>query len=195
MRALFGDPSERHPLASDVIRSLVGLFPRRHYGMHLWRHLDEPERTTALVAAAELEGQYLEQETIDCLAALISQLPTTSPYIFERLWETRGSIAHPLNSDFLTRVLLPMSVSERDLRWSEWVRRHSQEILADLQLLIDDWRRNQQRDERDRLLMGWVKWLLISTVLNLRDLATMAVYWFGRGILRHCSRLPLIHCH
>ena len=179
--ALFGDPSERHPLASDVIRSLVGLFPRRHYGMHLWRHLDEPERTTALVAAAELEGQYLEQETVDCLAVLISQLPTTSPYIFERLWETRGSIAHPLNSDFLTRVLLPMSVSERDLRWSEWVRRHSQEILADLQLLIDDWRRNQQRDERDRLLMGWVKWLLTSTVLNLRDLATMAAYWFGRG--------------
>ena len=179
--ALFGDPSERHPLASDVIRSLVGLFPRRHYGMHLWRHLDEPERTIALVAAAELEGQYLEQETVDCLAALISQLPTTSPYIFERLWETRGSITHPLNSDFLARVLLPMSVSERDLRWSEWVRRHSQEILADLQLLVDDWRRNQQRDERDRLLMGWVKWLLASTVLGLRDLATMAVYWFGRG--------------
>ena len=101
--------SERHPLASDVIRSLVGLFPRRHYGMHLWRHLDEPERTTALVATAELEGQYLDRETVDCLAALASQLPTTSPYIFERLWETRGSIAHPLNSDFLTRVLLPMS--------------------------------------------------------------------------------------
>ena len=179
--ALFGDPSERHPLASDVIRSLVGLFPRRHYGMHLWRHLDEPERTTALVAAAELEGQYLEQETVDCLAALISQLPTTSPYIFERLWETRGSITHPLNSDFLTRVLLPMSVSERDLRWSEWVRGHSQEILADLQLLIEYWRRNQQRDGRDRLLVGWVKWLLTSTVLNLRDSATMAVYWFGRG--------------
>ena len=29
--------------------------------------------------------------------------------------------------------------------------------------------------------MGWVKWLLTSTVLELRDLATMAVYWFGRG--------------
>lgn len=74
-----------------------------------------------------------------------------------------------------------MSMSERDLRWSEWVRRHSQEILADLQTLIDYWQRNQQRDERDRLLMDWVKWLLTSTVLNLRDLATMAVYWFGRG--------------
>ena len=29
--------------------------------------------------------------------------------------------------------------------------------------------------------MGWVKWLLTSTVLELRDLATMALYWFGRG--------------
>ena len=193
--ALFGDPLERHPLASDVLRSLVGLFPRRHYRMHLWSHLDEPERTTVLVATSELEGQYLEQETVDCLAALIYQLPTTSPYIFERLWQTRGSADHPLNSDFLQRVLGPMSMSERDLRWSEWVRRYSQEILADLQTLIDYWQRNQQRDERDRLLMDWVKWLLTSTVLNLRDLATMAVYWFGRGILRHCSRLPLTHCH
>ena len=179
--ALFGDPSERHPLASDVIRSLVGLFPRRHYGMHLWSYLDEPERTTALVATSELEGQYLEQETVDCLAALISQLPTTSPYIFERLWQTRGSAGHPLNSDFLERVVRPMPVSERDLRWSEWVRRHSQDIIADLQLLADDWRSNQQRGERERLLVGWVKWLLTSTVLELRDLATMAVYWFGRG--------------
>ena len=178
---LFGDRLKRHPLASDVVRSLVGLFPRRHYGMHLWSHLDQPERTTVLVATSELEGQYLERETVDCLAALISQLPTTSPYIFERLWQTRGSAGHPLNSDFLERVLGPMSMSERDLRWSEWVRRHSRDILADLQLLADDWRNNQQRDERDRLLVGWVKWLLTSTVLELRDLATMAVYWFGRG--------------
>ncbi|MYE40079.1 MAG: hypothetical protein F4X27_07625 [Chloroflexi bacterium] len=179
--ALFGEPSKRHPLASDVVRSLVGLFPRRHYGMQLWRHLDEPERTAALVAAAELEGQYLERETVDCLAALISQHPTTSPYIFERLRQTRGSAEHPLNSDFLERVVRSMSMSERDLWWSEWVRRHSEDIVADLQNLADTWRDNQQRDERDRLLVGWVKWLLTSTVLNLRDFATMAVYWFGRG--------------
>ena len=179
--ALFGGTSERHPLASDVVRSLVGLIPRRHYGMQLWSHLDEPERTTALVTAANLEGQYLEQETVDCLAGLISKLPVTNPYIFERLWVTRGSVAHPLNSDFLERVLRPMSVSERDLRWSEWVRRNYQDILADLRQLADDWRCNRQRDERDRLLLSWVKWLLTSTVLELRDLATMAVYWFGRG--------------
>ena len=179
--ALFGDPSERHPLASDVIRSLVGLFPRRHYRTHLWSHLDEPERTTALIATAELEGQYLDQETVDCLAALVSQVPETSPYIFERVWQTRGSVGHPLNSDFLERVVRPMPVSERDLRWSEWVRGYSQDVLADLQRLADDWRSNQQRDERDQLLAGWVKWLLTSTVLELRDLATMAVYWFGRG--------------
>ena len=179
--ALFGDPSERHPLASDVIRSLVGLFPRRHYRMHLWSHLDEPEQTTALIATAELEGQYLDQETVDCLAALISRVPETNPYIFERVWQTRGSVGHPLNSDFLERVVRPMPMSARDLRWSEWVRRHAQDILADLQLLVDDWRSNQRRDKRDQLLVGWVKWLLTSTVLELRDMATMAVYWFGRG--------------
>ena len=179
--ALFGDPSERHPLASDVIRSLVGLFPRRHYGSHLWSHLDEPERTTALIAAAALEGQYLDQETVDCLAALVSQVPETAPFIFRRVWQTRGAVSHPLNSDFLERVLRPMPMSARDLRWSEWVRGNSPEILADLQLLVDDWQGNQQRDERDRLLVGWVKWLLTSTVLELRDLATMAAYWFGRG--------------
>ena len=179
--ALFGDRSERHPLASDVIRSLVGLFPRRHYRMHLWNHLDEPERTTALIATAALEGQYLDQETVDCLAALISRVPEANPYIFERVWQTRGSVVHPLNSDFLERVVRPMPVSERDLRWSEWVKRNSQGILADLQLLVDNWRSNRQRDKRDQLLVGWVKWLLSSTVLELRDMATMAVYWFGRG--------------
>ena len=179
--SLFGDTSERHPLARDVVRSLVGLFPRRHYGIHLWSSLGEPERTNALLTAAELERQYLDQETVDRLAAILYQLPIANPYIFERLWHTRGSAHHPLNSDFLERVLRQMPASERDLRWSEWVRSHSQEIFADLELLADDWRTNQRRDERDRLRLGWVKWLLTSTVLELRDLATMAVYWFGRG--------------
>ena len=59
--ALFGDTTERHPLARDVVRALVGLIPRRHYGMQLWTHLDEPERTTALMGTASLEGQYLDQ--------------------------------------------------------------------------------------------------------------------------------------
>lgn len=100
--------------------------------------------------------------------------------ILDRLWSTRRSPNHPLNSEFLEMVLRPMQVAERDLRWSEWVRRQGSDIMIDLRQIEDRWRNSQQLEKGDRLLAGWVKWLLTSTVVELRDLATRALYWFGR---------------
>ena len=191
--ALFGNNSERHPLSSDVVRALIGLVPRRLYGQQLRTFLDEPMRTDALMGAADLEGRYLDADTINALAVfvarhtpisreLLSRLwrPRRSGDIFDRLRSTRSSPAHPLNAEFLEKVLGPMQVAERDLRWSEWVRHHETDIMLDLEQIADRWRGSQQREESDRLLAIWLKWLLTSTVRHLRDHATLALYWYGR---------------
>ena len=186
--ALIGNTADRHPLASDIVRALVGLMPRRFYGQQIWTILEEPMRTTALMETADLEGRYLDSDTVDALATFATQLPSRrrdmparGRDIFDRLWRTRGAPTHPLNAEFLERVLRPMLVGERDLRWSEWVRRNAPEIMADLQELANRWRDSRTRGKNDRLLASWVKWLLTSTVLELRDLATKALYWYGRG--------------
>ena len=191
--ALFGNNAERHPLGSDVVRALVGLVPRRLYGQQLWTFLDDPMRTDALRGAADLEGRYLDADTINELATLAAQQtigfseslsrlwsPRRSGDIFDRLRSTRSSPAHPLNAEFLEMVLGPMQVADRDLRWSEWVRHHESDIMLDLEQIEGRWRTSEQREESDRQLAIWLKWLLTSTVRHLRDHATLALYWYGR---------------
>ncbi len=101
--------------------------------------------------------------------------------LFDRLLTTRGSPRHPLNAEFLDDALRTMSVADRDLRCTEWVRRHQDETLGDLQRLEQRWRSDPACAAADRLLARWVKWMLTSTVRVLRDQATRTLYWFGRA--------------
>lgn len=179
--ALAGSVSERHPLATDTLRALVGLVPRRLNRQQLWQLLEEPLRTPALRGAADLEGAYLDAQTVDQLALLIAEETTPSRGLFDRLWQTRGLATHPLNAAFLDDVLRARTVAERDLRWTEWVRRNQEFILADLQQLDKEWQDLTERSPEDRLRARWVAWILTSTVRKLRDHATRVLYWFGRG--------------
>ena len=180
-RALRGDPPDRHALADDIFRALVGLVPRRLSPQQLWPLLDEPLRSRALRGAAGLEGTYIDAQTVDELGRLVKQPPTGRADLLYRLYQTRGVPAHPLNAEFLDRVLRPMEVSERDLRWTEWIRKNSDELSTDLRRLGSTWSSRNNRTQADILRARWVMWTLTSTVHRLRDEATKALYWFGMG--------------
>jgi hypothetical protein len=181
LKSLTGPLPDQHPLANDILRALVGLLPRRLHRQHLWPLLDEPERTLALHQAAELEGDYLDAATVDELAARAIQPPSGPADLLDRLWRTRGARGHPLNSAFLDGILRPMSLRNRDLRWSEWIRRRGPELAEDLKWLEAQWRkRGVLRADAEQLRAKWVMWLLTSTVREVRDKATRALYWFGR---------------
>lgn len=179
--ALAGPLPDQHPLATDTFRALVGLVPRRLHHQQLWPLLDEPLRTAALRGAADLEGAYLDAQTVDELATLAAQPPTRSRDLLDRLRHTRAAPAHPLNAEFLDAVLRPMAVADRDLRWTEWVRRRRDDVLADLRRMEKRWRDMMERSPADRIRAQWVMWTLTSTVEELRDQATHTLYWFGRG--------------
>lgn len=101
--------------------------------------------------------------------------------LFDRLLQTRGSPDHPLNADFLDKIVRPMLVANRDLRWTEWIRRRNQALVEDLRRAEERWRRRKvDRSISERLRARWVMWTLTSTVREFRDRATRALYWFGR---------------
>ena len=181
LAALTGSWPEQHPLAADARRALAGLTPRRFHGQHFWTFLEEPLRTAALRDAADLEGAYLDVQTVDELATLIARGPNESHRLFDRSLHTRSSTSHPLNSKFLERSLRPLQVAERDIRWTEWVRRNARMILADLRECEGKWRDTMQRDPSDLLRAQWIKWILTSTHRGLRDHASKTLYWYGRG--------------
>ncbi|MHA3774934.1 hypothetical protein ACXR0O_25730 [Verrucomicrobiota bacterium sgz303538] len=189
--AFNGDQSAVHPLALDIFRSLVGLVPQRHPGTQLWQIIDEPLKTPALRMAAALEGRFLDAATVSELSNHIRSGVKGSEGLFLRLFHTRGGSDHPLNADFLDTNLRLMAVGDRDLHWTEWVRRNSVksyryerklDILGDIQNLEQRWQASlATRSAADRLRIKWLMWLLPTTVRNLRDRVTRAIYWFGRG--------------
>jgi hypothetical protein len=170
-----------HPLASDIFLALVALLPRRLHRQQLWLMLNESLRTRALRKAAELEGTYLDQQTVDELRSFGRLIPTNGVGdLFARLYRTRSSPAHPLNAEFLDTLLRPMAMRDRDMRWTEWVRRNKEEILKDIESRERLWRLGELGGKRGRLTAQWMMWILTSTVRPLRDHATRALYWFGR---------------
>lgn len=181
--SLAGEYDVRHPLADDVLRSLVGQVPRRFYAKQLWQLVDEPLRGRALRMAAQLEPASLDAETV---AALLDLVRVGESELLDRLWQVRGVLGHPLNAEGLDQALRPMPVSDRDLRWTEWIRQNHDDlmgrgrsVLRDLQNLEERWRAQRVRGG-DRLRARWIMWTLTSTVRRLRDQATRALYWFGR---------------
>jgi hypothetical protein len=171
-----------HPLRHDIFTALAGLAPRR-LRRQLWPMLEGPLRDRAIRAAADLEGKYLNQETITELTKLVLEgsAETIERDILARLWNTRGLRDHPLNASFLDRVLRSMSMANRDLRWTEWVHREHVNILGDLGWLEKRWRQTRAEvSEPDTLRALWVQWMLTSTIREVRDQATKTLYWFGR---------------
>jgi len=180
MAAFRGENS--HKLAADIFRSLVALFPLRMAGNQLWKVAPDQFRNTALRFATGLEAAYLDDETIAALFALVRDNPKERTRLFSRLQETRGATNHPLNSEFLDSALREMTVSDRDLSWTEWVRTNRTERFNDLLATELRWKEVlTKRTQSDRLHAKWVMWLLASTDHKLRDVATRALYWFGRG--------------
>jgi hypothetical protein len=175
-------PGETHPLANDVMTGLVGLVPRRLWRRHLWTFANDAGRRAALLRCVLIESSLLDNETVDALAHLLKEVSAprhTSYHPFDRLWEVRAGPGHLLNARFLDRVLRSLPVTERDGRWTEWVRARAEEIEADLERLSDVWVRTDRRSESDDLNAVAVAWLLTSTVNSVRDKASQTLHRYG----------------
>lgn len=180
-----------HPLSEDVFNAMVGLFPRRHR-LQLWTIAPSELKEHALLETTHLEPERIDESTRTELATLCRTIPSfgkTDPFF--KLWSMRGAVQHPLNADFLHKVLLGMEVAHRDLRWSEWLRKNRENIVEDLERLEKRWAGNANRNDRDVLRARWVLWTLTSSVRCLRDQATRTLYWYGIGAPRQCFDLVL----
>ncbi len=185
--SLLGEHS--HPLGEDITVSLIGLLPRRFSGRHLWRYAPHERRSWVLAQELDSESEFLDDGTVDELAALIVTSSAQAPgprgfgrqHPFDRLWEVRTSPAHRLNAKFLDRVLRQLPLPKRDRKWTEWIRHCTDDLLRDeLNQLIAYWTKNLDRTASDDLNALAITWLLSSTNKAARDLATKALQRYGR---------------
>ena len=185
--ALSDKVGEGFTLGSDTFEALVGIAPRRLHRQQLWPLLEGVLQVNALHLTAKLEPTYLNSETVHKLAELTRQKPVhigRRHDVLHRLWELRAA-HHPLNAEFLDSVLRPMTMADRDLRWSEWIRhnqkgyRGENDAMADVLRWKEKWRTETTVSNEDVLRARWFMWLLTTTVRDLRDHTTHALYWYG----------------
>ena len=172
----------RHHLAFDIFKSLVALTPRYMQGKQLWMTSPDILRRPALRLTTEIEAEDLDKDTVCELVKLFKSNLDERINIFPRLQRTRGAVEHPLNAIFLDSILRELSVSDRDLSWTEWIRKSSVERLNDLLAIELKWKDDiNHRTSSDQIKIKWVIWHLTSTNHELREIATRVLYWFGRG--------------
>lgn len=171
-----------HALASDIFRAIVALTPQVSNGNQLWKVAPDNYKKSALRFSTFIDPKYIDPETVDALHKFFVEDKVERVRFYTRLSATRAAVGHPLNADFLDKVLRQLTpVAERDLSWTEWIRNTRRERFADILALEDRWKSQSEREASDRLRLKWLMWHLTSTDHELRDIVTRAIYWFGRG--------------
>lgn len=193
LQLLAGPHDDQHPFASDSVVALTALTPRQLHRQQFWSLADGDLRHRSLLLSAGLESASLDTATVaeleSCLEAARSR---DTDYLFDRLRSKRAVVGDPLNASFLDRFLRTRKVAVRDALWTEWVRARSESVTADIDALTMQWKTMQCRSSADVLRATWVMWTLTSTHQLVRDGATRALYWFGRGDPAALFRLVLV---
>lgn len=180
IQKLFGEASNRHPLSQDILHALVVLIPKTLFQQQLWRALPEDYQSIALALTPLIDSGDICAETLDSYK---SQIADTGLLVkdIEQLLALRYAVEHPLNAEFFNKILLNLTVDERDLSWTEYIRSHSQEIVG----AVNDHLRNIKsgvkfNPETLHLRMIFLSWHLTSTVIDLRDRVTELMYHIGQ---------------
>ena len=172
-----------HPLYSDISRCLAALLPAET-GQFLH---DLSDSKTALGlsidALFEISPQYISEDCINLITRLFERHQNREPLL--KLAETTvGHTKHPFNASFWSGQLLALSMPERDLSWTEYVRYNVESFEKRLMRFEEACQSNQELSDTSEgclhLLAEYMMWLLTSTRRPLRDKATRALYWYGR---------------
>ena len=183
---------ESHYLSSDIFRSLVSLVPKKFQGVQLWTLIPQEYKLSALLGVFEIQPGLIDQESTNKIEECFQQAPDLRVEIFNRLVGVRSNKDNPLNSKFLTQLLRDLSVSERDLCWTEWTRLNSDKVVANVKRLIKKWAAHKTKvSDSDVLIAEWLMWSLTTTHRQLRDDITHALYQFGLKAPKHLFHLTL----
>ncbi len=179
IKKIGGDNS--HQLSSDIFRSLTSLVPKKFYRAQLWKLVPQKFKVSALLGVSEISPNLIDAESVEKIKFCFSEDPNIREEIFSRLRKVRSNVSNPLNSSFLSCILNDLSIKNRDLFWTEWLRKNTENVVKDVAKLTRRWKTSGIRlTDSDCLLAEWLMWVLSTTNRTLRDDVTKALYEFGR---------------
>jgi hypothetical protein len=183
VRKLVSTDEDRHPLGEDILAAVAFLTAK--HGTHLFDISTEPAFCRAGLEA--LSALPLGHPVPASAARALCDWWATSNDSRHRraVLQVVSAFAlepnHPLNFVTIQSLIRPLSISDRDLSWGEYARRHAPEILDELARIEDEERRDPHATiDGAECRTLWATWLLTSVDHEVRDRATRFLYWFGR---------------
>lgn len=183
--ALFSEDYETlHPMHEDISRCLAALIPSET-GEYL-HNLSENiiARYFSIRSLFEISLKYITDNCVDRISHIFLERPDSRIPLLELAESTVGHPGHPFDVIFWSKQLSALSMSERDLSWTEHVRGNRERFEAVVKRFEETSRNDKDiselRTKRLHLLAEYIMWILTSTVRPLRDQATRALYWYGQ---------------
>lgn len=182
---LFGENEKRHQLAEDILKALVALTPVKFYSKQLWNAVDDKYKPEVIALSPLIDPAYISQDIVDEFRTFIVQ--NRMPYdVFRELLKFSYCSKHPFNVDFFSSVMKLLSVQERDLSWTEYVRRDflqsavPAETKKGIQKIQSYWKADEwNNSEQERMHAVYFAWFLTTTCPELRYAATEALFDYG----------------
>tara|TARA_R110002072_G_scaffold171703_7_gene325466 strand:- start:2666 stop:6796 length:4131 start_codon:yes stop_codon:yes gene_type:complete len=184
IKLLFGANGASHPLAQDIIKSLIAIMPSRTQ-KQFWMVVPSAFTDSIVALSTLIDSSHFCDSTLSAYRAYLVKRGLDRQALAQ-LRRIRASSGHPLNAAFLDRVLRTLDVASRDLTWTEYLRANEDDILKELSALSSGWTDSEfMSTDGNRLRATWVSWMLSSTCVGIRSRATYALFCFGQKDPEH----------
>ena len=169
---------DRHELEYDILCALVALMPKLT-NKQLWVCVPGEYKSIVVNYSHFIDIEDICQETAEAYKNNIIDGGLTAED-FRKLEKTKMVPSHPFNADFFSKLILELSMPSRDLTWTEYIRIRHRDFLQAIIYRKNRWKSEEfDNKEVDRLRAVNLSWFLTSTCIELRDIATEALFYYG----------------
>ncbi|NQY06706.1 MAG: hypothetical protein HRT68_11105, partial [Flavobacteriaceae bacterium] len=204
----------QHPLFEDVITSLCLLLPQiKNISIHEIIENDKKLKFTkskvfkylpkyivnqfsrrisfsnaafsrSITSLFSLPAEYVKEVDKELITRLFLRSSQNMNLFFELSFKTLSDIKHPLNALFLSKLLESMPMNQRDVSWTEYIRKKSYDLDSYIAEFEEQCKNTNKESilliEKQHVIAKVILWFLTSTNRALRDDATRALYFYGR---------------
>ncbi len=177
----------QHPLFNDILRT-ISILLIKETKIFLFDVLkDEKAKKYSMESLFEINTKYIrENEQLTKEFLKNEFLNANNKYfLFNLAKNVELDMNHPVNFNFWSDLLNSLSIIERDMSWSEYVRKNDSKYgnsyFTDFVKKFEDVCKEKSKlPSRANIAAKKVMWILTTNIRKLRDEATKALYYYAR---------------
>ncbi len=174
-----------HPLFDDILRTISILLIKKD-DIFLFDILESDKaKKYSTESLFEINAKYIKKNEELIKTFLKAEFLKNKAYLLDLAENIELDINHPLNFNLWSDLLKNLTMSERDLSWSEYVRKnHSWYGNSHFSNFVKHF---EEACKEEKILSNRVHfaakkamWILTTNIRKLRDEATKSLYYYAR---------------